>query len=95
MRDQDRQERTFMAPTREAVEVLDREFLEIRHRLLDVAAWLDRIDAAADPQRARADARMEQVDRAVSILSDSHADKIRRVQLAFSLEYDANWRTPS
>ncbi|MFQ5464016.1 MAG: hypothetical protein ACE5E5_15500 [Phycisphaerae bacterium] len=84
-----------MAPTREAVEVLDREFLEIRHRLLDVAAWLDRIDAAADPQHARADARMEQVDRAVSILSDSQADKARRVQLAFSLEYDANWRMPS
>jgi len=84
-----------MAPTREAVEVLDREFLEIRHGLLNVAAWLDRIDAAGDPQRAWADSRMAQFGEAVSILADSKNCKAERIQRAFSLEYDANWRAKS
>lgn len=81
-----------MVAKRLATEVLDREFLEIRHRLIDVASALDRIDAAQHARAVASDPRLTQLREAVGILFDGRPDRAQRVQLMFSDPYDAKWR---
>ncbi len=73
-----------------AAEVLEREFLGVRMRLIDVAAALDRIDRAegwvAD------DPRLEKIRQALQILSGDRSDRAEKVQLLFSLPYQDDWR---
>ena len=76
-----------------AAETLDREFLNIRCRILDIAAALDRIDRAADPGSVSADPRVTKLREAVGLLTDGKGDRAVRVQMAFSDPYDENWRT--
>ncbi|MFQ5591817.1 MAG: hypothetical protein ACE5HE_11690 [Phycisphaerae bacterium] len=71
---------------------LDRDFLELRRRLLDVAAGLDRIDRAGGADMIRTDARVTMLRRAAMVLTDDCADRAERVQMVFSDEYDDNWR---
>lgn len=73
-----------------AVAMLDREFLEVRCRLIDIAAALDRMDRASDRDAIRDDPRMAQLAGAVGILIDDKPDRARRVQLAFSDPYAPN-----
>jgi len=68
-------------PTR-ASSPLDREFLAIRSRLLDLAAALDRIDRA-DPAAAN-DPRRSQIRRSLEILAADSPDRAERVLLEFS-----------
>ena len=79
--------------------VLDREFLQIRTRLLDLAAALDRLERS-DAQ-ASADPRMALIREGLRLLSDSAASpkdpsaraaKAAAMQLLFSLPYDDDWR---
>lgn len=81
-----------MAPTCLAKDVLDRDFLETRHRLLGVAAALDRIDRAVDAESIQQDPRMAQIRKAARILVDDKPDRAQRLQMAFSLPYDDGWR---
>ena len=81
-----------MAPTRLAKDVLDRDFLETRQRLLGVAAALDRIDRAADAETIRQDPRMARILEAARILVDDKPDRAQLLQMAFSLPYDEGWR---
>lgn len=74
-----------------AEEVLDREFLQVRARLIDVAAALDRIDRAEGP--VVDDPRLDQVRRAVGILAEGESGRAERLQLVFSLPYEDDWRT--
>ena len=74
----------------DAPEVLDREYLDIRARLLEAAASLDRIDRAEGS--VAGDPRMDQIGRALAILADHHASRAEQLQLTFSLPYDENWR---
>ena len=72
-----------------ANECLDREFLEIRARLLQTAAALDRIersegDVSADPRLAR-------IREALAVLSGPGVDRAERIQLLFSRSYEDNW----
>jgi len=60
---------------------MDREFLGIRCRLIELAAALDRIertDAAPDP-------RMEQILGSLTILADGKPSRAERIQMVFSL----------
>jgi hypothetical protein len=75
----------------DAPEVLDREFLEIRARLLHVAASLDRIDRADGSMAG--DARMELIRKSLAILSAPAADRAEKIQLLFSRPYDAHWKS--
>jgi hypothetical protein len=73
-----------------APDVLDREFLEIRAKILELAASFDRLDrgdgsVAGDP-------RMTLVQNALQILQRDAADRAEEIQLLFSREYDENWR---
>ena len=73
-----------------APDVLDREFLEIRAKILELAASFDRLDrgdgsVAGDP-------RMALVQNGLQILQRDSADRAEEIQMLFSREYDENWR---
>lgn len=61
-------------------QALDLYFLEHRAKLLDLAAFLDRVDRAD----GNADFRLDAFRDAIKILSDHEPGRARRVQEAFS-----------
>jgi hypothetical protein len=72
-------------------QILDREFLEIRAKLLEIAAALDRIDRAeGDVSR---DSRMALIADAITVIGKDQSDPIRaeKIQLLFSRTYDEKW----
>ena len=71
-------------------EVLNREFSNPAW-LLQVAAALDRLDRAEGS--ADGDARLAGICRALAILADETGRSGREIQLVFSRQYDANWKT--
>ena len=73
-----------------ARQVLDREFLEVRGKILEIAASFDRIgradgDVSEDPSSLL-------LRTGVEILSSSSDDRAKRIQLLFSLEYRSDWQ---
>jgi hypothetical protein len=75
----------------DAPDLLNQEFLEIRARLLQVAAALDRLDRAeGDVSR---DKRRMDLDRAIRVLLESGANRAEKLQKIFSLPYDREWKT--
>jgi hypothetical protein len=82
-----------MPTTRTAVEVLDRDFLETRHRLLDIAAALDRMDRVDGTGQVHPDHRYTQLEQAIRVLTDGRPDRAERVQRVFSLPYDEHWES--
>jgi hypothetical protein len=82
-----------MPTTRTAVEVLDRDFLETRHRLLDIAAALDRMDRVDEAGQVHSDRRYTQLEQAIRVLADGQPDRAERVQMVFSLPYDEHWES--
>ena len=81
-----------MTGSQTANETLDRDFLDMRHGLLDIAAALDRIDRGRDADAVRSDSRMRQMAEAIGILRESQPGRAERVQMIFSRSYDPNWR---
>jgi hypothetical protein len=73
-----------------AAEVLDREFLDARAKLLSLAATLDRID--------RAEGILDDISpltklrTATELLLRPTADRAEQVQLLFSRPYNEEWR---
>ncbi len=59
-------------------QVINMYFLEHRAKLLDVAAFLDRIDRA-QPGAASCDFREEAIKKAISILIDGNPQRAKRV----------------
>lgn len=68
--------------------VLDRYFLEVRAKLLDIAAALDRIDRGGGAN----DPRLEKVRQALTIAREPQTGRAERLQQLFSLPYDSNWQ---
>ena len=67
-----------------AKQVLDEYFLDIRCMLLEIAATLDRHDAACARgagEPGRGDPRLEKIYRSLGILADEHAGPSRAEQL--------------
>ena len=64
-----------------ASELVDEYFIENRTKLLDIAAFMDRVDRA-DPSCASSDFRMRAFTEAVAALAAT--DRIARVQMLFS-----------
>lgn len=81
-----------MIQNRDALRILDRDFLEIRARILQVAADLDRIDRAPARPGEHPDLRLGQIRQALDALAQPGPDRAETVQLIFSLEYDPGWR---
>ena len=76
-------------PTAQAV--LDRVYLDIRCRLLDVAAALDRVARADEGDRVEADPRLTQIRTGIEILSGGGIDRAEKIQMLFSDPYDPHW----
>jgi hypothetical protein len=74
----------------DAPEVLNREFLEIRARLLQVGALLDRLDRAAGS--VSAEPRMNGIRQAIEVLAKAGPGRAEKLQLIFSRAYEANWK---
>lgn len=72
-------------------QILDREFLEIRAKILEVAAALDRIDRAGGD--VSSDSRMKLISDGIEVISAEQSEPIRaeKIQLLFSREYDSKW----
>ena len=80
-----------MLATRTISAVLDRDYLEIRARILELAAALDRIDRAAEGPSHPPDRRLAQIRAALETLVVPEPDRAETVQRIFSLNYDNNW----
>jgi len=72
-----------------ASEVLDREFLEMRALILQLAASFDRIDRSKSPA-AQAE-KLRQLQDGVKILLDDSENKAKQVQMLFSNPYAQDW----
>lgn len=70
-------------------EILDEEFLEIRCKILDIAAALDRIDRG-EGESVRTDSRWQQLQQALQVLL-GEAPRAEQVQMIFSRPYDPEW----
>jgi len=69
---------------RPAREILEGAFLEARSRLLELAATLDRIDRAGEPERARADFRYQALRRGIEIVAGEGPGRARALLDAWS-----------
>jgi hypothetical protein len=82
-----------MPHAREVSEVLNRDFLETRSRILDIAAALDRLDrAASHPGETQPDRRLAQLRQAIEALLEPGPGRAETVQRLFSLDYDPDWQ---
>jgi len=59
-------------------QVVDLYFMEHRAKLLDVAAFLDRLDRSLPPQ-GQGDVRVRALQRAVPFLVDGKGDRVKRI----------------
>ena len=81
-----------MLSRRNATEVLDRDFLEARCKILELAATLDRIDRAPARHGEHPDPRLGQLRQAIEALDEPGPGRAETIQRIFSLEYDPAWR---
>lgn len=79
-----------MTTSMSASDMLAREFLGIRSRLLDVAASLDRVDRAEGP--VGDDPRLAKIREALRSIAEGGDGRAERVQLLFSFPYQEQWR---
>ena len=79
-----------MSNTPDAPDLLNREFLQIRAKLLELAAAFDRIGRAQGT--IVDDPRLEQIHRALELLNSETPNRAELIQQVFSREYDAAWR---
>ncbi len=82
-----------MASLQTATEVLEQSFLEIRAKLLEIGASLDRIERAEDSSHLKNDPRLAQISRSIEILNEDGFDRAERIQQVFSDSYDPNWNS--
>ncbi|HET8657313.1 MAG TPA: hypothetical protein VFL93_17430 [Longimicrobiaceae bacterium] len=66
---------------RAAPGLVDEYFIENRTRLLEIAAYLDRLDRAGG---ACADFRMRAFGEALQVLAGDEPERLRRIQMIFS-----------
>jgi hypothetical protein len=72
-----------------AAEVLSREFLEIRAKILEIAASFDRLDRCEGC--VDDDPRLRRIHEALDALRDAGGDRAEQVQLIFSRQYEQTW----
>ena len=81
-----------MTNPRNKPDVLERDFLDTRSRVLDLAAALDRLDRAPRGGHEAPDSRLAQLRAALEALLEPGPGRAETVQRIFSLEYDPGWR---
>jgi hypothetical protein len=73
-----------------APEVLNREFLEIRCKILDLAAAFDRLGRAEGS--IEGEERVARLREALQAVLDEPQDRAEQVQMIFSRAYEAGWQ---
>ncbi len=68
---------------------LEREYLPVRGKILEIAAALDRITRCEGSNMH--DPRLKQFHSALEILLGAEPDRAERIQLLFSRPYEENW----
>ena len=71
-------------------EILEREFLLVRAKILEIAASLDRIQRA--PGDTAQDANLVLLHTAIEKLLQDNPDRAKQIQLLFSRPYDKQWK---
>ncbi len=71
-----------MAETASSGNPLDKDFLQIRARLIELAAAMDRVDRGGG---AAGDPRLEQIRRSLAIVAGNEPNRAEQVQMEFSL----------
>lgn len=79
-----------MPPLLSAPEVLNREFLEIRCKILELAAAFDRLERSDGS--VEEDPRLARLREALSVVLEASQDRAEEVQMIFSRTYDGNWQ---
>ena len=75
-----------------SAEILEREFFEIRAKILEIAAAFDRLDRAIG--NVSDDSRLKLVEEALRVLQQvDRQDRAEQIQLIFSREYNDQWQT--
>lgn len=70
-------------------QIFSREYLEIRAKILEIAASLDRLERADGECD---DSRKQLIDQGLEILTSDKSEKAVAVQMLFSREYEEGWR---
>jgi hypothetical protein len=65
-------------------QIVDEYFIENRTKLLDIAAFLDRLDRSADGEDPGMDFRVRAFRKALGILNDAGASRVLRLQMLLS-----------
>jgi hypothetical protein len=79
-----------MATSMTGRQILDREYLEVRGKILELAAFFDRLERGngAVPN----DPRLGLIHEGLQVLLGTEDDRAEQVQLIFSRQYDKAWR---
>ena len=80
-----------MSSPQTARQILDRHYLEIRSKILDLAASLDRLDRTEDASTLRDDPRLAKLRSGIELLLAAGNDRAERVQMLFSDAYVEGW----
>ena len=75
-----------------AAEVFDRNFLEMRCKLIEVAAAMDRVDRGQDVAAVAGDPRMSRLRKAIAALNGDGPGRAEKLQMVFSLDYEPKWQ---
>ncbi|MEZ6058022.1 MAG: hypothetical protein R3C01_15085 [Planctomycetaceae bacterium] len=82
----------MIAPRQNAAALLDKQFLEMRCGLLDLAAAFDRIERASGSDGVLAqDERVHRLQEGLRILLNPGTNRAEQIQLLFSDAYIENW----
>ncbi len=80
-----------MPSLQSAQDIFERQFLEMRCELLNLAAALDRIHRAEGASDVQNDSQMKQLADAIQIVASEGDDRAERLQLLFSDDYVEGW----
>jgi len=72
--------------------MLDREYLNIRCWIIDIASSLDRIDRHDNTNTTHCDPRMKKMMDALKWLAGQQQDRAQKIQMIFSDPYDPKWK---
>lgn len=80
-----------MAHPRDVTAILDHDYLEVRAKILEIAAALDRLDRAPESHLHPPDRRLAEIRQAIEALLEPGPGRAETIQRIFSLEYDPAW----
>lgn len=79
--------------SRHADVILDESFLEIRAKLLEIGAALDRIDRGEGELSGAQQKLRQKIDQAIALCGTAGISRTERLQRLFSRDFDPDWRS--